>query len=132
MHLRLSRALAAVLVAACVSGEAGARWWEFEPPPTPIATPTVSVPASECTIDLLESEPAVPFVLVGLIEVQGRGPVHDPQGVLAAAKRRACELGGDALVILFRREGRRAGLPRPPEPGLLPEPEIRAAVIRYR
>jgi hypothetical protein len=125
----------AAIVLSFSEGSRG-HWWD-EPPPTPTPaaavapTPTSGPP---CEIDVLEFEPAVPFELVGLVEVQGRGAFSEPSSALEAAKIRACQLGGSAIILLYRREGRRQGVEdRVTKRGtLLPEPELRVAVIRYR
>lgn len=118
--------------------QAGHFWFQRRTPaptstpvrPTPTPAPT---PEAGCAIDVLEHEPAVPFDLVGIVEVQSRDVEPDGEGLLPSARARACELGGDALVILYRREGRRGGLPPETRRGrMLPYAGLRAAVIRYR
>lgn len=116
------------------------RWWEQPSPPpatvtaegqsTPSATPTETF---RCSIPALESEPQDAFDLVGIVEVQPAGSSRNAESVLEAAKLQACALGGDAIVVLYRSQGYRFGMPpAPPEPGVLPAPALRAAVIRYR
>lgn len=124
---------------------AASHWWEGEgvqPSPTPTfavtllppATPVPSATAApHCVIEILDREPTAPFDLVGLVEVQERSPVRNSDGVVESAKAQACSLGGDALVILHRSEPRRSGIERRRSPrGVLPDPALRAAVIRYR
>ena len=129
-------AVAAVLLVSAPM--TAARWFDPPPPtatpePTPAAAPSLATPERACEIDVLEREPAVPFDLLAVVEVQARMPETDPESLVASARLRACELGGDALVILWRREPHRSGMaPRPGGQGLLPEPGLRTAVIRYR
>jgi hypothetical protein len=99
-----------------------------EPSAGPSATPTVG-----CDPAVLESEPSAPFDLIALVEVQSPRPNATGSSVLEAAKRQACALRGDAIVILYRHEREPSTPPimRGPS-GMLPNPELRAAVIRYR
>ncbi len=113
------------------------RWWEANaalPTPTTrgIATPTPE-PEPQCSIAVFESEPPEPFDLIGLVEAEGHGLAEWGDSALEAAKIEACKLGGDALVILFRRGKERSGFERHQgPPTTLPRAELRAAVIRYR
>jgi hypothetical protein len=102
------------------------------PPPLPEEMPTAT-PTPGCPIPVLESEPTEPFELMAILEVASP---RSPQGAdmaMSAAKIRACALGGDAIVILYAK-------PRDPRPvpgiaprlGVLEDPAVSVAVIRYR
>jgi hypothetical protein len=112
-------------------------WWE--PLPTPTASPTsstaepTSTPEGGCGIRVLEAEPAEAFDLVGIVEVAPRIGSTTPEAALVTAKGQGCLLGGDALVVLYR-DVRYRGKARTAnqQPGVLSEPTLRAAVIRYR
>ena len=112
-------------------------WWEPTPTPTPSPTPSgpepTSTPEGGCGIHVLKSPPAEAFEIVGIVEVEPRVASTNPEAALAAAKIQGCVLGGDALVVLYqdvRYRGRaRTALQRP---GVLSDPALRAAVIRYR
>lgn len=117
------------------------RWWQASPPPTMTATPTAAPGAVTpratptergCAIEVFDVEPARPFDLVAIVEVEPRAAAA-PGSLLDAAKLQACNLGGDALVVLYRAE-ERSGFARvpPAEPGFLPAPDLRVAVIRWR
>jgi hypothetical protein len=115
------------------------RWWQEFPTPTPAPTTTPGPAVSptpeppRCNVAVLEQEPAEDFELVGVVEVASRGVAANPESALEAARLQACALGGDALVLLYKRERRRSGQGgAPPPQGVLPDPELRAAVIRYR
>lgn len=115
----------------------GERWWEAKaalPSPTaPDIAATTPEPEPRCTIAVLESEPAEPFDWIALVEAQGHGLAEWGDSALEAAKIQACRLGGDALVVLFRKEKERKSFARLAGPlTTLPDAEIRAAVIRYR
>lgn len=113
------------------------RWWEAKAAqPTPtisgVVTPTPE-PEPQCSIAVFESEPPEPFDLIGLVEAEGHGLAEWGDSALEAAKIQACRLGGDALVLLFRRGKERSGFePHQGPPTTLPRAELRAAVIRYR
>jgi hypothetical protein len=99
------------------------------PPPSP--TPTPERP--RCSIAVLDQPPAEAFDLIALVEVRPQGRIDTPEGSLEAAKLQGCSLGADALVILYRSEGRRSVVDSPRAPlGVIPSPAIRAAAIRYR
>jgi len=78
---------------------------------------------------VFDHEPAIPFDLVAIVEVQSSRWYPSAEGALAAARIRACELGGDALVLLYRAGDRRR---RSPGRRMLPEADVRGAVVRYR
>jgi len=138
------RVLVAVLgagfVVLCGSGATGAyaqHWWEPLPTPTPSPTSSIpeptSTPEGGCGIRVLEAQPAEEFDLVGIVEVEPRVASTNPQAALATAKAQGCLLGGDALVLLYqdlRYRGRARTAPQ--RPGVLSDPAVRAAVIRYR
>lgn len=92
------------------------------------------VPETRCEVDILDREPARGFDLLGLVEVKQGTPAWQEESVLDAARFEACRLGGDALVVLYREDERRAAIdPRARNPGrVLHRPLFRAAVIRYR
>jgi hypothetical protein len=138
---RRRRASFATLVAAVVLGACdrappiapSPRWWEPAPTPTPAPTP-LPTPTAErrCDIEILEAEPPRAFRLLGLVEVQPRGPAENEEAIVAAARLQACALGGDAIVVLFRSGKRRSGFQvRGAPQRILPEPAFRGAVIRY-
>jgi hypothetical protein len=82
---------------------------------------------------VLDAQPAEAFDLVGIVEVEPRGASANPESALATAKTQGCLLGGDALVVLYRDVRYRGRAPTAPRrPGVLSDPALRAAVIRYR
>jgi hypothetical protein len=134
--------LGACLIALCAKRPGMSRayaqhWWE--PLPTPTASPTSSTPEPTrtpeggCGIRVLEAEPVEPFDVVGIVEVAPRMGSTTPESALATAKGQGCLLGGDALVVLYR-DVRYRGKPHTEnqQPGVLSEPALSAAVIRYR
>ncbi len=136
--MRAALALA-VLGAACEPSTRPAepqvypRWWQAPPTPTPLplASPTPEPP--RCNVVVLDREPAEPTDIVGIVEVAPRRAETDPESALEVARLRACALGGDAIVITYRREKRRSGQVVGPAPqGVLPDPEVRGVVVRYR
>ncbi len=139
--LRAALALA-VLGAACEPSrqppqpQVYPRWWQSLPTPSPTATPTPlppTPPTPRCNVAILDREPAEPTDIVGIVEVSPRRAEADPESALEAARLQACALGGDAIVITYRREKRRSGQVAGPAPqGVLPDPEVRGVVIRYR
>ncbi len=107
-----------------------------EPTPSATAThkplPTATPEGPRCSIAVLEQEPTEAFELIAIVEVRPQG-FDNPEASLQAAKQQGCTLGGDALVILHREEQRWRSMESPPSPlGVIPNPAIRAAVIRYR
>ena len=110
-------------------------WWEPLPTPTAEPTPQATATPSEprCALTILASPPAEAFDLLGIIEVAPRGAEASPQSALEAARIQGCALGGDALVVVYQARRYRSGTPStPPQTGILSEPALRAAVIRYR
>jgi len=100
------------------------------PSESPTPTPTVGF---RCDPPVLDREPSEPFDLVGIVEVQSRRQGGGWESVVGSAKLQACALGGDALVMLYRNERGSGGAPVITGPSaMLPSPELRAAVIRYR
>jgi hypothetical protein len=82
---------------------------------------------------VLKAPPAEAFDVIGMLEVEPRGPYTDPELPLATAKAQGCLLGGDALIVLYQ-DTRYRGRARtaPQRPGVLTDPALRAVVIRYR
>jgi hypothetical protein len=130
--------LFALVVGAWIAGAKPApaqHWWEPLPTPTaeptPQATPTPS--GTRCAVTVLDAPPAEAFDLLGIIEVAPRGADASPESALEAARIQGCALGGDALVVVYQARRYRSGTPStPPQTGVLSEPALRAAVIRYR
>ena len=63
----------------------------------------------DCDISILHHEPLADYRKVGLVE--GTGSVYDSEAdVLPAVKRKACESGADAIVILTSKSQTTEGL----------------------
>ena len=130
--------LLALVASALIAGGRPARaqhWWEPlptpTPEPTPQATPTPSGP--RCALTVLEAPPAEAFDVLGIVEVAPRGTDASPESALEAARIQGCAIGGDALVVVYRARRYRSGMPStPPQTGILSDPTLRAAVLRYR
>ncbi|HVA78076.1 MAG TPA: hypothetical protein VNF27_09280 [Candidatus Binataceae bacterium] len=92
-------AIALVVAPLCVTGcfkaatlPAQAVYTEIEPSGSAAKPP-------DCDIPVLRHEPLTEYRKVGLVE--GTGSVYDSESdVLPAVKRKACESGADAIVIL--------------------------------
>ncbi len=109
-------------------------WWEPLPTPSPEPTPspTATPEGPRCTLAVLETEPAEPFDVIGMVEV-GSSADAGPETTLEVAKSQACRLGGDAMVVVYRNTRYRTGRPSvPTRGGVLSDAALRAAVIRYR
>ena len=109
-------------------------WWEPLPTPSPEPTPepTATPEGPPCTLAVLETEPAEAFDVIGVVEV-GASVDAGPETTLEVAKSQACRLGGDAIVIVYRNTRYRTARPSvPARGGVLSDPALRAAVIRYR
>ena len=53
----------------------------------------------DCDIKVLNHEPLAEYRKVGIVEATGSVYAEEPE-VLAAAKRKACESGADAIVVI--------------------------------
>lgn len=94
--------------------------------PTPTATP------DPCAARVYEQEPAEPFDWIGIVEVQRQRPTDRFATLVESARQSACRLGGDGLVIIYRASQRPGGVVERPQPGMLPNVDLRAVVIRFR
>jgi hypothetical protein len=137
---RSAFALTLVVCAASARYARAQHWWEPQPTPTPAPTPgetpeaTPTANSPRCAIDVLEEPPAEAFDVVGIVEVAPRGAEANPDdSALEAARLQGCALGGEALVVVYRARRHRSGMASTPaQGGVLTDPTLRAAVIRYR
>jgi hypothetical protein len=102
------------------------------PPATWTASPTPTATPDPCPALVYDREPAEPFDWIGIVEVQRKRPSDRLATLVESARQSACRLGGDGLVIIYRANRRPGGVVDRPQPGVLPNVDLRAVVIRFR